>query len=119
MVLLDADGNLMHSEMSFAGATIMVGSEWSELHRIPASIGGSNTQSVHLHLTEDLVAHCERARAAGAEILAEPEEQFYGDMTYRAKDPEGHIWTFGRTVKTTTPEDWAKVYPGISTAKRL
>ena len=38
-------------------------------------------------------------RAAGAEILQRPETQFYGDRTYRARDPEGHIWTFGQTVQ--------------------
>jgi uncharacterized glyoxalase superfamily protein PhnB len=119
MVLLDADGELMHSQMSYAGGTIMVGSEWSNDHRSPASNGGVCTQTVHVHLTEDVAAHCERARAAGAEIIAEPQEQFYGDMTYRAKDLEGHIWTFGRTVRETTPEDWAREMPGVSTATRL
>jgi len=41
------------------------------------------------------------ARTTGAEIIQEPETQFYGDRTYRARDPEGHIWTFGRTVEGT------------------
>jgi hypothetical protein len=44
------------------------------------------------------------ARTAGADIIAEPETQFYGDRTYRAKDPEGHIWTFGVTVEEKTAE---------------
>jgi hypothetical protein len=26
--------------------------------------------------------------------VAEPEDQFYGDRTYRAIDLEGHMWTF-------------------------
>jgi uncharacterized glyoxalase superfamily protein PhnB len=53
-------------------------------------------------MTEDIDQHCERARQAGAEIVAEPELQFYGDRIYRARDPEGHIWTFGQTVKVMT-----------------
>ncbi|HRX40544.1 MAG TPA: VOC family protein, partial [Parvularculaceae bacterium] len=57
---------------------------------------------------EDIDAHCARARKAGAEILMEPETQFYGDRTYRARDPEGHIWTFGQTVKQVSPEEWDK-----------
>ncbi len=32
-------------------------------------------------------------------MFAEPETQFYGDRTYRCRDPEGHIWTVGQTVK--------------------
>jgi uncharacterized glyoxalase superfamily protein PhnB len=84
----------------------MIGSEWSADHKSPASLGGKNTQSVHVHMNEDIDAHCERARKAGAEIVQEPDTQFYGDRTYRARDPEGHIWTFGQTVKEVSPEDW-------------
>jgi uncharacterized glyoxalase superfamily protein PhnB len=106
MVILDGEGNLAHSEMVFGGCRIMVGNEWSADHASPASIGGKNTQTVHIQLTDDIDAHCERARRAGAEIMQEPEEQFYGDRTYRARDPEGHIWTFAQTVKVMSPDEW-------------
>jgi len=118
MVILGDDGSLMHSEMRFGDGVIMVGSEWSPDHRSPANIGGKNTQTVHVQLEADLDGHCERARAAGAEILQEPETQFYGDRSYRARDPEGHIWTFGQTVVVMTPEDWDKV-SGVTIKPRL
>lgn len=57
---------------------------------------------MHVDLTGDLDAHCARARAAGAVIAAEPGDQFYGDRTYRAVDPEGHVWTFSRHVRDVT-----------------
>ena len=119
-VILDADGNLGHSEMTFGNSVVMVGSEWSADHRSPKSVGGKNTQSVHVQLAEgeDVDAHCQRAREAGAEILQEPETQFYGDRTYRARDMEGHIWTFGVTEKRMTPEEWDKA-SGLTTRKRL
>jgi uncharacterized glyoxalase superfamily protein PhnB len=106
MVIVDAEGRLAHSQMRFGAGQIMVGNEWSANHASPASVGGKNTQTVHVQLAEDIDAHCERARAAGAEILQEPETQFYGDRSYRARDPEGHIWTFGQTVKVMSPEEW-------------
>ena len=106
MVITDANGDIGHAEMRYRESLIMIGSEWTDDHRSPASIGGKNTQSVHVHMEEDIDSHCERARRAGAKILQEPETQFYGDRTYRARDPEGHIWTFGRTVKVMTPEEW-------------
>jgi uncharacterized glyoxalase superfamily protein PhnB len=115
MVIEDADGNLAHSEMRFGDGLIMVGSEWSDDHRSPASLGGKNTQSVHVHVADDIDAHCEQARAAGAEIVMKPETQFYGDRTYRARDPEGHIWTFGQTVEALTPEQWDANAPGLKT----
>lgn len=106
MVISDAEGNLVHSEMACGNGLVMVGWEWDEATRSPKSLAGKTTQTVHVHLERDLDAHCERARKAGAVILMEPETQFYGDRTYRARDPEGHIWTFGQTVRVVSPEDW-------------
>lgn len=91
----DADGEVAHSEMSFGAGSVMVGGEWSANHASPASIGGKNTQSVHIRMVGDVDAHCARARAAGGEIIAESQTQLYGDRTYRCRDPEGHIWTVG------------------------
>jgi uncharacterized glyoxalase superfamily protein PhnB len=105
MVILDEQENLLHSEMRFREGVIMVGTEWSADHKSPRSVGGKNTQTVHVHLEEDVDAHCERARRAGAVILQEPADQFYGDRTYRCKDPEGHIWTVGQTVRQVTREE--------------
>jgi uncharacterized glyoxalase superfamily protein PhnB len=119
MVILNENDELMHSEMRFGDGVVMVGSEWSPMHRSPASVDGLNTQSVHVQMTENVDAHCERARKAGAKIVREPETQFYGDRTYRAADPEGHIWSFGQTVKQMTPAQWDAAMPGIKTKVRL
>jgi uncharacterized glyoxalase superfamily protein PhnB len=106
MAILGEDGALMHSQMRFGDGMIMVGNEWSADHSSPANIGGKNTQTIHVQLDADIGGHCERARAAGAEILQEPETQPYGDRTYRARDPEGHIWTFGQTIEAIAPAQW-------------
>lgn len=118
MVIIDGDGNLAHSEMKFGDSVVMVGTEWTERHKSPKSIQGLNTQTVHVQLDDDIDGHCERARKAGAEILQEPETQFYGDRTYRCIDPEGHIWTFGQTVKEVPPEEYEKSM-GLKTQTRL
>lgn len=104
MLIEDDQGNLAHSEMRLGDSMIMVGNEWSEDHKSPSSIGGRNTQTVHIHVETDIDAHCERARAAGFEILMEPADQFYGDRTYRCRDPEGHFWTVGQTVQAVSRE---------------
>ena len=118
MVILDNEGNLAHSEMTFGHSVVMIGTEWTEKHRSPKSIDGINTQTVHVQLEEGLDGHCERARKSGAKILQEPQTQFYGDRTYRCTDPEGHIWTFGQTVQQMTPEEWDKA-AGLKTQTRL
>lgn len=105
MVITNAEGNLEHSEMRFGDGIIMVGNEWTSDHKSPASIAGKNTQTVHVHLAEDIDKHCARSKAAGAVIVQSPQTQFYGDRTYRARDPEGHIWTFAQMEKVVTREE--------------
>ena len=46
---------------------------------------------------EDPDAHCERARAAGAEITQVVEDTDFGTRIYVCKDPDGHLWSFGTT----------------------
>ena len=105
MLLEDADGNVAHSQMDYGDSYVMVGQEWSADHKSPRSIGGKNTQTLHIQVDSDLDDHFARAKAAGAEILAEPETQFYGDRTYRCRDLEGHIWTVSQTVQAVTREE--------------
>lgn len=105
MLIEDVDGGVAHSEMSYGDCLVMIGNEWSEDHKSPVSIGGKNTQSVHIQVETDIDQHCDRARAAGAMIIQEPETQFYGDRTYRCRDIEGHIWTVGQTVKAVSREE--------------
>lgn len=94
---------MCHYEMSCGGrGRVMIGAEWNETVRSPASIGGANTQVVHVQVPGNVDKHCERARAAGAVIVMEPEDQFYGDRTYRAVDLEGHSWTFSAPVRAVT-----------------
>jgi uncharacterized glyoxalase superfamily protein PhnB len=92
---------MCHYEMSCSAGRgrIMVGAEWARHTRSPQSVGGANTQTIHVQIDGDVDRHCERARAAGAEIVADPEDQFYGDRTYRVLDPEGHQWTFSAKVR--------------------
>ena len=118
MVILDRNGDLAHSQMRFGASLLMVGNEWSERHQSARSNGGVNTQTVHVQLVSGIDDHCERARRAGAVILQEPETQFYGDRTYRAADPEGHIWTFGQTIEEVPPAEWEKTM-GLVTRDRL
>ena len=46
---------------------------------------------------DDLDGHLERARAAAARVLSEPEDTPHGRQ-YRVEDPEGHRWMFQQRV---------------------
>lgn len=101
-VLTDAEGNIVHAEMMHEDGVVMIGNEWAEWTRSPASVGGKNTQRVHVRIQRGIDEHCERARQAGATIVMEPADQFYGDRTYMAADPEGHHWTFAQAVRNVS-----------------
>jgi uncharacterized glyoxalase superfamily protein PhnB len=118
MVVLGEDGGVAHSELRLGDGMIFVGGEWDANHRSPASLGGINTQSVHVQLESGLDAHCERARAAGAVITREPADQFYGDRSYAAVDPEGHVWTFAQTVHAMSHAEMAKA-GGVEIREKL
>ena len=118
MVVLNPDGSLTHSEMSFGDGLIMVGGEYDAQHKSPASVGGMNTQSIHVQLDAGIDAHCERARKAGAIIVRELADQFYGDRVYAALDPDGHVWSFGQTLNAMSNAEMAK-QGGLTVCERL
>jgi uncharacterized glyoxalase superfamily protein PhnB len=107
-VLIDANDNIVHAEMSHGDGIVMIGYEWADWTKSPASIGGANTQRIFVHLQSGIDEHCERARKAGATIAMGPADQFYGERSYMAVDPEGHHWTFSQTVKHATAADYAQ-----------
>lgn len=101
MVITNDKGEVEHAEMSFRGrGQVMIGgSEWADFIASPSSTGGRNTQRIHVLVADGLDAHCEQARAAGAEILREPQEEFYGDRVYMVRDLEGHVWSFSQPTR--------------------
>jgi uncharacterized glyoxalase superfamily protein PhnB len=66
---------------------------------------GEVAQSVMVRV-EDAAAHCERARAHGAQIVMEPTDFEYGERQYTAEDPAGHRWTFSETLADVDPASW-------------
>src|SRR6478672_9968611 len=57
--------------------------------------GGVMLGSVRDGDTDDVDAVHQRAKAAGAEIIAEPYDTDYGSHDFAAADPEGNRWSFG------------------------
>lgn len=104
-VLCDAEGNVVHAEMTYGDGVVMIGTEWAGWTRSPLAVDGKNTQRVNVRIDSGIDEHCAQARRAGAKIVKEPEDQFYGERTYIAADPEGHHWTFSQPVRAVSPEE--------------
>ena len=97
LVVPGEDGSIAHSQLTFAGAMVMLGwagrGGYDDLIVQPAQAGGE-TQAPYV-IVEYVDAHCARARAAGAEIVIEPADQDHGGRFYACRDPEKHLWNFG------------------------
>jgi uncharacterized glyoxalase superfamily protein PhnB len=116
ILVTDDQGRVGHAEMRVGEAVIGIGGEWASPELLgpaamksPASLGGAGTQFIRVHMDDGLDAHHAHARAAGANITQAPEDQFYGDRTYRALDIEGHAWNFAQTVAVVSTAEMEKV----------
>ena len=96
------DGSIGHAEMTLDDGLVMMGCPGPE-YKNPKHVGAL-THNLYIYV-DDVDAHFERAKAAGAEIVDEPKDQFYGDRRYGALDPEGHMWFFATHVRDVAPED--------------
>lgn len=102
MRIAGPDGRIAHAELRLADGLIMLGCPGAE-YRSPKRLGHV-TQQLYVYV-DGIDAHFERARTAGAQILEEPKDQFYGDRRYGAVDPEGHQWYFAEHIRDVTPQD--------------
>jgi uncharacterized glyoxalase superfamily protein PhnB len=85
-------GGGLHVELRLEGDAVMIGqATWDYAN---PNKSDNATAMVHVYLDENVDAHRERARAAGAQIVTELAEQPSGDRRYDARDPEGHLWSF-------------------------
>lgn len=97
-------GAVMHAELGVGASAVMLGPAAEQFgfkapNELPARHAGVWCYVV------DSDAHCARARAAGAVIVREPTNQFYGVREYTARDSEGHEWFFSTPLpgRAATP----------------
>ena len=70
----------------------------------PAQLGYA-TQSLTVFV-EDVEAHFERSKSAGAKIVEDLHETPYGEFQYGVEDLDGHHWLFSRHARDVSPEAW-------------
>lgn len=100
----DANGNLRHAELRLGKALFMLGPTNPEQGtRSPRDLPAVS-QGLYVYV-EDVTAHCERARAAGAAIAMDPQDMFWGDRVYSVRDCEGHHWMFAQHVREVDPDE--------------
>jgi uncharacterized glyoxalase superfamily protein PhnB len=97
LVVPDGSGGIAHAQLTLGNGMIMLGSarddEFGKLVKT-ARAAGAVTQSAYV-IVPGIDAHYARAKAAGAEIVRDIEDQDHGGRAYSARDPEGQLWNFG------------------------
>ena len=86
-----ADGSLAHAELSMDAGIVMLGTITAP---DPANPWADAPSGIYVHV-KDIEAHFARAKAAGADIVRPLADTEYGSREYTARDPEGHLWSFG------------------------
>ena len=96
-------GAVMHGELGLGKSAVMLGPARAELgFASPADLPARHA-GVWCYV-DDADAHCAKARAAGATIVREPVDQFYGVREYTARDAEGQEWFFATPLAAAKPE---------------
>jgi PhnB protein len=105
-----ADGTVSHAEMVIGDDGVLMLGHPGPDYRDPRH-GPGPTALVYV-MVDDVDAHAQRARAAGATIVREPQDEAYGDRRYDVQDLAGHTWSFAQPLREPPPEDWGAVRPG-------
>src|SRR5207253_10480377 len=63
------------------------------------------TQSLTVFI-EDIEAHLQRTKSAGAVIVEDLHESEYGELQYGVEDLDGHHLLFSRHARAFSPEQW-------------
>jgi len=98
------DGGIMHAEVGYQGNVVMLATTVKEMgYASPKDL--PSRHGIIMCYVDEVDAHHAQAKAAGAKIVRELEDQFYGDRTYTAEDLEGHHWVFATHNRDIAPED--------------
>ena len=95
------DGRVGHAELRIGDSSLMLGTPCDQM----ALRNPDEHTSIGLHLyVEDVDAQFQRAVDAGATVVSEPKDQFYGDRSASVKDPFGHLWFLATHKEDLTEE---------------
>ena len=104
MRMPDPGGRIGHAEVKIGDSIIMLADEFPEMgFRSPQTLGGSPF-AIYLYV-EDVDAVVGQAVAAGAKLVKEVKDQFYGDRNGGLEDPFGHIWYVSTHKEDVSPEE--------------
>jgi uncharacterized glyoxalase superfamily protein PhnB len=110
--LTEPSGRIGHAELKIGTMTLMLSDEFPEYGiQGPEGLGGTSF-AMHLHV-DDADAAIRRAVEAGAMVVMEPADHFYGERSGRIRDPFGHEWSIGHEIEKVAPEEMQRRYTAM------
>lgn len=110
--LTEPGGRIGHAELKLGPTTLMLADEYPEYGaQSPQAFGGTGLR-IHLHV-DNVDRLADRAVKAGATMLMEPKDQFYGERSCRLRDPFGHEWLLGHQIESVSPEEMQRRYEAL------
>ena len=103
------DGRLVHAALRINGFTVMLNDDFPEMcggkSMTPTALGGTPV-TIHLTVT-DVETKFAQAVEAGATVVADLQDQFWGDRYGVVADPFGHRWSLGQPVREVSMDEIA------------
>lgn len=94
-------GKVMHAQIKIGDSQIMLGDACPEKNaKSPTEFGGSPV-SIYLYM-KNVDAVMKSAVSAGAKVIREAEDMFYGDRSGGLRDPFGHQWYVATHIEDVT-----------------
>jgi PhnB protein len=101
------DGSVAHAELQIGDSKLMLSDPFPQSNVRPPLERGGPTASVFMYV-EDVDATFEHAQQAGAIVVSELEDMFWGDRFGTLADPFGHVWSVATHKEDLSEEEIAE-----------
>src|SRR5215216_1976356 len=100
-------GAIGHAEVEIGDSVVMLSDPFPQASTKPPKELGGTSMSIFMYV-EDVDAAVKEAVDAGATVLMEVADQFWGDRFGTIQDPFGHTWSIATHVEDVTSEEMAE-----------
>ena len=101
------DGKVAHAELQIGDSKLMLSDPFPQSNVRPPSERGGATASVFMYV-DDVDATFAQAQQAGATVVSELEDMFWGDRFGTVADPFGHVWAMATHKEDLSEEEMAE-----------
>ncbi len=108
MMRFPEEGDIVWAQLGLGASLAMVGAVppadaeggdapfWNEVR---GRLGQGGAVSTYFEAGDDVDAHFAKARDAGADVVAEPDDKWWGLREYTVRDPDGNLLNLYQTPK--------------------